>query len=78
MATEAWEPVYELANPARPAKTVGAFVVNGNLDRWFVQTFLPVAETPLSGWLMKDAGYVKPPPPTTGAPTPVTGRGWPR
>ena len=78
MVVETWVPVYELREPGEPTKTVAAYVVNGNLDRWFTQTFLPVAETKLSDWLMADVGYTRPPPPTTGAPAPVVGRGWPR
>lgn len=75
MVTTAWAAAYELHEPV--TRIAAAYVVSGLLDRWFQQTHLPIAETPLSHWLMDEVGYVKPPP-STGGPAPTTGRIYPR
>lgn len=72
-----WAPAYEQHGPV--TRVTAAYVVSGLLDRWFRQPLLPIAETPLSRWLMDEVGYVKPAPPSAGggAPVPTTGRIYP-
>lgn len=76
MAATAWVPAYEQHGPV--TRVAAAYVVTGLLDRWFQQPHLPIAETPLSHWLMAEVGYVKPPPSGGGIPAPTTGRIYPR
>lgn len=74
-------PAYGLGG-SELSKVAGSYVVRGNLDRWYTNPYVPMAETRLSDWLMEDAGYVKPPPSSGGGggptPMPASGRGWPR
>lgn len=58
-------------------RVLGAYVVDGLLDRWFQQTHWPVAETPLSQWLMDQVGYEKPEPEFVSLFRPQQGQGWP-
>lgn len=76
MPATSWAPVYE--QHGAPVKITSAYVLSGQLDRWFTQSFLPIAETPLSTWMMQETGYTKPAPPSSGgALVPSSGRGWP-
>lgn len=76
MAATVWEPAYELNRPV--TRVTAAYVVTGLLDRWFRQPHLPVAQTPLSHWLMDQVGYTPPPVDGAGPPIPTTGRIYPR
>lgn len=58
-------------------KFIGAYVSTGLLDAWFLNPFYPIAETPLSKWLMEQVGYQKPVPPSPGPARPEYGQGWP-
>lgn len=58
-------------------KYLGAYVVDGLLDRWFQQSHWPVAETPLSQWLMEQVSYEKPEPESVPLYRPAHGQGWP-
>lgn len=73
--TDTWTPAYEQTSPV--VRVAAAYVVTGLLDEWFLQSRLPVAETPLSQWLMDEVGYLKPPAEVIVA-VPSSGRGWPR
>lgn len=59
MATS-WSPVFDQTNSLLPNRIVSAQVNGPMLSNWFSQTLLPVAQTPLSTWLMNDAKYVPP------------------
>lgn len=63
--------------PFNEDKFVSAYVVDGTLDGWFQQPFWPVAETPLSQWLMAEVGYEKPEPANVPIYRPPHGQGWP-
>lgn len=63
--------------PFSEGKIVSAYVVDGTLDGWFKQPFWPVAETPLSQWLMAEVGYEKPEPDFVEVARPREGQGWP-
>lgn len=56
---------------------LSAYVVDGTLDGWFQQPYWPVAETPLSQWLMAEVGYEKPEPEYVPIYRPPHGQGWP-
>lgn len=78
MSVTTWEPYYEMSGTI--SKVASGYVVTGLLDRWFLQSHVPVAETPLSHWLMDQVGYVPPPTPGGGGGSPqvTTGRIYPR
>lgn len=71
-----YAPAYEITGDH--PKVLAAHLDAAELDGWFTQTALPIAQTGFSGWLIEQAGYTPPAPPTTGTPTPTTGRLWPR
>lgn len=75
MAATEWAPAYELHGDI--TRVAAAYMVEGRLDSWFTQPHLPVAQTPLSVWMMDELGYIAPAPEGSGRP-PTTGRIYPR
>lgn len=73
-ATE-WAPAYELHSDV--TRVAAAYMVEGTLDSWFTQPYLPVAQTQLSTWMMDELSYV-PPAPGGGEQVPTTGQIYPR
>lgn len=76
MATS-WAPAWDQDAGTVP-RVVAAQVNKTLLDPWFTQSAVPVAQTPMTGWLFSQTGYVPPAPTGTGTPPPTTGQLWPR